>query len=97
MEWRWREVTQTVDVVQEGKAAMHNNRPHKWLATSRTEHSIGRLQASAEVLMFQLTFSEGQSGGTPHGNSGDQTDDRKDDLNDVGSSHTLNVKINFIL
>ena len=93
------EGSDTVEVVQEGKAAMHNNRSHKWLATSTTEHRIRRLQASAEVLMFELTFSEGQSGGTPRGSSGDQRDDRKDALNGVLSSHTLNVKvkIKFIL
>ena len=49
--------------------------------------------------MFKLTFSEGQSGGTPRGSSGNQRDDRRDARNDLGSSHTLNVnvEVKFVL
>jgi len=43
--------------------------------------------------MFELTFSEGQSGGTSRDSSGAQGDDKRDALNYVGSSHTLNVKV----
>jgi hypothetical protein len=43
--------------------------------------------------MFELTFSEGQSGGTSRDSSGFQGDHKRDALNDVGSSHQLNVKV----
>jgi len=43
--------------------------------------------------MFELTFSEGQSGGTSRDSSGAQGDDKRDALNYVESSHVLNVKV----